>query len=92
MRAPVAATASGVIALTVAAVPTGMKAGVSILPCAVVSRPSRAAPSRARISKPIRHGVRSGSVIVRTAGPPARNAGGMPALPVAESSIRQASP
>src|SRR4051812_36904697 len=53
MRAPVAATPSGVIALTVAVVPSGMKTGVSITPCAVVSRPSRAAPSRARISKPM---------------------------------------
>src|SRR5216683_3077140 len=52
MRAPVAATPSGVIAFTVPAVPIGMKAGVSIAPCAVVSRPTRAAPSRARISKP----------------------------------------
>src|SRR5947209_3786072 len=53
MRAPVAATASGIIALTVAAVPTGMNTGVSTGPCAVASRPSRAAPSRASISKPM---------------------------------------
>src|SRR5258708_24622174 len=53
MQAPVAATASGVIALTVAAVPTGMNAGVSMTPCAVVNRPRRAAPSRSRTSKPI---------------------------------------
>src|SRR3954469_20678517 len=53
MRAPVRATASGVIALTVAAVPTGMKTGVSMTPCAVVSQPRRAAPSRATMSKPI---------------------------------------
>jgi hypothetical protein len=46
--APVAATFSGSIPFTVAAVPTGMKAGVSIAPCAVSSRPRRAKPSRAR--------------------------------------------
>ena len=44
ISAPVAATSSGRIALTVAAVPTGMKAGVSIVPCAVVDA---AAPRRA---------------------------------------------
>ena len=33
---------SGVMAFTVAAVPTGMKTGVSMTPCAVVSRPARA--------------------------------------------------
>ena len=33
--------------LTVAAVPTGMKAGVSTVPCAVCRRPRRAAPSLA---------------------------------------------
>src|SRR5579864_18955 len=48
ISAPVAATSSGRIALTLAAVPTGMKAGVSTVPCAVTSRPRRAAPSRAR--------------------------------------------
>ena len=40
-RRPTAA----VIALTVPPVPTGMKAGVSTVPCAVVMRPRRAAPS-----------------------------------------------
>src|ERR1700758_427192 len=50
MRAPVAATPSGVIAFTVAAVPIGMKTGVSITPCAVVSRPRRDAPWRANTS------------------------------------------
>jgi hypothetical protein len=49
----VAATDSGSIALTVAAVPTGMKAGVSMLPWAVAIRPRRAAPSAARSSKAI---------------------------------------
>jgi hypothetical protein len=48
MRAPVARTASAVIAFTVAAVPTGMKTGVSISPCAVCSTPVRASPSVAR--------------------------------------------
>ncbi len=49
--APVWRTCSQVSALTVPAVPTGMKAGVSITPRGVTSRPARAAPSRARISK-----------------------------------------
>ena len=47
---------SAVIALTVAAVPTGMNTGVSTNPCAVVSRPRRAAPSRAKTSKSIVNG------------------------------------
>ena len=42
-----AATDSGSIALTVAAVPTGMKAGVRISPRGVRITPVRAAPSRA---------------------------------------------
>jgi hypothetical protein len=41
--------------LTVPAVPTGMKTGVSTAPCAVASRPLRAAPSHANSSKPIIH-------------------------------------
>ncbi len=45
ISAPVSATDCGSIAFTVPAVPTGMKAGVSIVPCAVVMRPRRAAPS-----------------------------------------------
>ena len=45
MSAPVAATLSGSIALTVAAVPTGMKAGVRICPRGVSMTPLRAAPS-----------------------------------------------
>src|SRR4051794_6120493 len=44
--APTARTMSGVSPLTVAWVPTGMKIGVSTVPCGVVSRPVRAAPSR----------------------------------------------
>ncbi len=51
ISAPVDRTASAVIALTVAAVPTGMKAGVSTVPCAVWMRPRRARPSLASSSK-----------------------------------------
>ena len=40
---------SGVSALTVAAVPTGMNAGVGTDPCATSSTPARAAPSEAMI-------------------------------------------
>ena len=42
IRDPVAASWSGVIPLTVAWVPTGMKAGVSTEPWGVSSRPVRA--------------------------------------------------
>jgi hypothetical protein len=45
MSLPAARTCSGNIAFTVAAVPTGMKAGVRIVPRAVVISPRRAAPS-----------------------------------------------
>ena len=45
MSAPLARTSSGRMALTVAAVPTGMKAGVRISPRAVAIVPVRAAPS-----------------------------------------------
>jgi hypothetical protein len=45
MSAPVARTDSGSIALTVAAVPTGMKAGVRISPRGVWMVPVRARPS-----------------------------------------------
>ena len=51
MSAPVSRTEPGSIALTVAAVPTGMKAGVRISPRGVVSVPRRALPSRALIWK-----------------------------------------
>jgi hypothetical protein len=44
MSAPVAATLSGSIAFTVAAVPTGMKAGVRISPRGVEMTPVRALP------------------------------------------------
>src|SRR3990170_8560975 len=47
MSAPVARTDSGFIALTVAAVPTGMNAGVRISPRRIAMRPVRAFPSRA---------------------------------------------
>ena len=45
MSAPVARTSAGFIALTVAAVPTGMKAGVRISPRRIAIVPVRAAPS-----------------------------------------------
>src|SRR5207302_3797617 len=45
--APSARTSSGVNALTVAWVPTGIKAGVSTGPCAVIRRPRRAPASSA---------------------------------------------
>src|SRR5271166_5155319 len=51
MSAPRALTVSGRIALTVAAVPTGMKAGVRMTPRDVVISPSRAEPSTARTAK-----------------------------------------
>ena len=51
MSAPVARTLSGFIALTVAAVPTGMKAGVRISPRCMAIVPVRAAPSVAAILK-----------------------------------------
>jgi hypothetical protein len=47
MSAPLALTSSGRIALTVAAVPTGMKAGVRISPRSMAITPVRAAPSTA---------------------------------------------
>jgi hypothetical protein len=47
ISAPVAATLSGIIAFTVAAVPTGMKAGVRISPLGVEIFPVRALPSLA---------------------------------------------
>ena len=51
--APASRTRSGVRPLTVAWVPTGMKAGVSTVPCGVCRRPARAedAASRASSSK-----------------------------------------
>src|SRR5689334_2997165 len=51
MSAPLARTSSGRIALTVAAVPTGMKAGVRISPRSMAIVPVRADPSVAVISK-----------------------------------------
>src|SRR5690606_20205415 len=52
MSAPVARTDSGSIALTVPAVPTGMKAGVRIAPRGVSITPVRARPSTACTRKP----------------------------------------
>src|SRR6478609_10215649 len=51
ISAPVARTASGFIAFTVAAVPTGMNAGVRISPRRIWMRPVRALPSRASMVK-----------------------------------------
>ena len=51
ISAPVLRTLSGIIALTVAAVPTGMKAGVRISPRGVEITPARALPSVACRSK-----------------------------------------
>src|SRR5690348_4021995 len=51
MSAPLARTSSGRIALTVAAVPTGMKAGVRMSPRCIEMMPVRAAPSDAPIEK-----------------------------------------
>src|SRR5882762_2704816 len=51
MSAPVSATDSGSIAFTVAAVPTGMNAGVSTAPRSRRRMPERAAPLLATISK-----------------------------------------
>src|SRR4051794_28904022 len=48
--APAPSSSSGVTPLTAPSVPTGMNAGVSTTPCAVVRRPRRAAPSVARTS------------------------------------------
>ena len=45
MSAPVARTSAGRIAFTVAAVPTGMKAGVRISPRSIWMVPVRALPS-----------------------------------------------
>src|SRR5512145_3292661 len=51
--APMASRSRGSSVLTVAAVPTGMKAGVSIAPRAVWSRPRLAGPSSERSSNRI---------------------------------------
>jgi hypothetical protein len=51
MSAPEPRTSAGFIALTVAAVPTGMKAGVRISPRCIVMVPVRAAPSVAAMVK-----------------------------------------
>src|SRR6478672_12050556 len=51
MSAPLARTSSGRIALTVAAVPTGMNAGVRMSPRCIVIVPVRAGPSVAAMVK-----------------------------------------
>ncbi len=61
--APSSRTCSGYMALTVAAVPTGMKAGVRMVPRGIVMAPVRAWPSRACTAKRNSGLVVSGSVI-----------------------------
>ncbi len=51
MSAPLERTSSGRIAFTVAAVPTGMKAGVLISPRSIAIMPARAFPSVAAMEK-----------------------------------------
>jgi hypothetical protein len=46
---PIPATCAAVKPFTVAAVPTGINAGVRMIPRGVTSRPLRAAPQRASI-------------------------------------------
>src|SRR6478672_2492422 len=65
MSAPLARTSSGRIAFTVAAVPTGMNAGVRISPRRMAMEPPRAAPSVAAIENEKR-------VIARGLAAPAR--------------------
>ena len=62
IRVPVATSWSGVSPLTVAWVPTGMKAGVSTVPCGVSSRPrARPSPGRGRAGESDRRRVGAGS-------------------------------
>src|SRR3954449_13051510 len=56
MGAPSVTSSSGDSPVTVARVPTGMKAGVSIVPRGVCSTPRRARPSRLLIEKGITPG------------------------------------
>src|SRR5258706_4735966 len=63
--APTACRSSGLMALTVPYVPTGMKTGGSMLPWAKVKRPRRASPSLDRISNFMSGGralVRAGAI------------------------------
>ena len=69
MSAPSARTWSGYIAFTVPAVPTGMKAGVRIVPRGSVSSPVRAAPSVAWTAKVDAGGHRAASGKSRHASP-----------------------
>src|SRR5690606_3985293 len=61
ISAPVSRTASGFIAFTVAAVPTGMKAGVRISPRRMAISPVRALPSRASMVN-LKRGGRSEAI------------------------------
>ena len=60
ISAPARATSAGFIAFTVAAVPTGMNAGVRIVPRSIAIAPVRAAPSVAAIVK-----AKRGALIAR---------------------------
>jgi hypothetical protein len=68
MSAPAARTSAGFIALTVAAVPTGMKAGVRISPRATEIRPVRAAPWVAAIENEKREDVTAAALSRRSRG------------------------
>jgi len=64
--APISRKSAGVRPLTVAAVPTGMNAGVSTAPCVSPSVPRRAAPLTAWTAKAvISQGVERGDIIRR---------------------------
>src|SRR5512133_4191570 len=78
MRAPSASRSRGSSVFTVAAVPTGMKTGVSTAPRAVARRPRRAAPSVARSSKRITAGgvTRAGRRVKARGASGASRAGG----------------
>src|SRR5262245_35299096 len=79
MSAPVARTVPGASALTVACVPTGMKAGVVTGPCGVMISPQRAAPSLAirRKERPVigSHATGSRIALYCCAGGPVNHAG-----------------
>src|SRR6266536_268145 len=83
MRAPSSSRSRGESVFTVAAVPTGMKTGVSTVACGVVSRPRRAAPSCPRSAKEITRVVsRAAPPVSSSRGPAARPGGlGGDALP-----------
>ena len=69
MDAPSASSCACVTALTVPCVPTGMKTGVSIVPCGVASTPRRARPSVcvSRKEKEDKDAIRNSDCGVRSA-------------------------